>query len=95
MKTVNLIEKERIPALHFCKEDVLQDPGARSRRAYEINRATILGNAYRNKAAITFCTEQGELKRVETTVWANDDKFVLLKAGAFLPLQSIVKVENC
>ncbi|TXK28397.1 hypothetical protein FVR03_20875 [Pontibacter qinzhouensis] len=95
MKTANLIEKERISTLHFSKEDVLKDPNARSRRSYDINRATILGNAYRNKAAITFRTDEGELKTVETTVWANDDKFVMLKAGTFLPLKSIVKVENC
>ncbi|MFT2010586.1 hypothetical protein ACMA1I_18060 [Pontibacter sp. 13R65] len=95
MKTANLIEKERIPTLHFSKEDVLKDAMARSRRNYDINRATILGNAFRNKAAITFCTDQGEIKKVETTVWASDDKFVLLKAGTFLPLHSILKVENC
>ena len=95
METANLIEKENIAALQFSKEDVLQDPGARSRRYYDINRATILGNAFRNKTAIPFCTEQGEVKKVETTVWANDDRFVLLKAGTFLPLQSIMKVENC
>lgn len=81
--------------LQFGNEDVLKDPQARSRRRYDVNRASILGNAYRNKAIITFCTETGETKKVETTVWFYDDRFVLLKSGTFLPLKSILKVENC
>lgn len=81
--------------LHFGQEDVLKDPTARSIRSYEANRATILGNAYRNKAIITFRTHDGEVKQVETTVWFYDDKFVLLKSGTFLPLKSILKIENC
>ncbi|PVY41728.1 hypothetical protein [Pontibacter virosus] len=93
-KRASLIEKEHIPMLHFSHEDVLKDPTARSIRNYEANRATILGNAYRNKAIITFCTEDGDVKQVETTVWCYDDNFVLLKSGTFLPLKSILKIEN-
>ncbi|MCP2042060.1 hypothetical protein [Pontibacter sp. HSC-36F09] len=93
-KRASLIEKEHIPMLRFGQDDVLKDPAARSVRNYEANRATILGNAYRNKAIITFCTADGDVKRVETTVWCYDDKFVLLKSGTFLPLNSILKIEN-
>lgn len=80
--------------LHFGQEDVLKDPNARSIRYYEANRATILGNTYHNKSLITFCTEDGDVKQVETTVWCYDDKFVLLKSGMFLPLKSIIKIET-
>lgn len=80
--------------LHFGNDDVLKDPSARSRRYYDVNRAAILGNAYRNKARITFCTDAGEIKCVETTIWAYDDKFVLLKSGTFLPLKSIYQIDN-
>jgi hypothetical protein len=93
-KRVNQIEKEHIPMLRFGQEDVLQDPTARSLRSYEANRAAILGNAYHNKAIITFCTDDGDIKQVQTTVWFYDDKFVLLKSGMFLPLKSILKIEN-
>jgi hypothetical protein len=93
-KRASLIDKERIPMLHFSHEDVLKDPTARSIRHYEANRATILGNAYHNKATITFCTNDGDVKKVETTVWCYDDQFVLLKAGTFLPLKSILKIQN-
>lgn len=91
---IDLIDKEHIPSLKFGKEDVLQDANARSIRYYNLNRAAILGNAYRNKAAITFRTEKGDIKCVNTTVWTYDDRFVLLKSGTFLPLKSILKVEN-
>ena len=95
MNTVRPIEKERIPYLKFGKTDVLQDPNDRSTRYYHVNRASILGNAYHNKVAITFQTEQGEMRKVETTIWAFDDRFVLLKSGSYLPLRSILKIENC
>lgn len=94
-KRVVMIDKETIPMLRFGQEDVLKDPTARSRRYYDINRAAILGNAYQNKASITFCTDKGDVKCVETTVWAYDDKFVLLKYGTFIPLKSILQIDHC
>jgi len=97
MKTLNtsvsLIEKEDIPGLHFLKDDVLEDPGERLKRRWELNRAARLGNTYHGKVEITFRTADGTDKRVETTVWTVDDKFVTLKAGCAIPLRAIVDVE--
>lgn len=92
-KPAPMIEKEEIPGLHFRPEDVLSDPGERLKRRWELNRAATLGNAYRGKVEITFRTAEGEDKRVETTVWTADDKFITLKAGCSIPLGAIVNVE--
>jgi len=94
LKRANWIEKEHIPTLRFGSDDVLKDPSKRNRRSYEANRATILGNAFHNKARITFCTDKGDINCVETTVWAHDDQFLLLKSGAFLPMKCIYKIDN-
>lgn len=55
--------------------------------------AVRLGNAYKGKTAITFNTEEGE-RTVETTVWSLTDKFIQLKGGILIPLNTIVNVEN-
>lgn len=87
------IAKEQIPGLRFRSEDVLTDPAKRLKRLWELNRAATLGNAYRGKVEITFRTAEGEDKRVETTVWTADDRYITLKAGCSIPLESIVNVE--
>jgi len=90
---IPLVEKEMIPNFHFSRNDVLDSTEARKRRMWNLNRATILGNGYRGKVEITFKTAEGELKRVDTTVWAVDDKYMTLKGGCCIPISSIVNVE--
>lgn len=90
---IPIIEKEVIPFLHFTHHDVLESTEARKRRMWDLNRATMLGNVYRGKVEITFRTAEGELKRVDTTVWAVDDKYMTLKGGCFIPIASIVGIE--
>lgn len=92
-KNSSLIEKEVIPSLHFSKDDVLTEPQEQRKRLWDINRAMTLGNGYHGKVAITFKTAEGELKRVDTTVWAFDQDFITLKAGCSIPLRSIVGIE--
>ncbi|MDX5420937.1 MAG: hypothetical protein LPK14_01685 [Hymenobacteraceae bacterium] len=94
--TVNpipMIEKEQIPSFHFGHEDVLADADARKKRIRDLNRATSLGNTYQGKVEITFQTADGEQKRVATTVWAVDDRFMTLKAGCSIPITSIANIE--
>ncbi|QCR20948.1 hypothetical protein [Pontibacter sp. SGAir0037] len=88
-----LVEKEVIPSLHFNSEEVLTDPVARSKRMNDLSRATTLGNSYHGKVEITFQTADGERKRVATTIWTVEDKFITLKAGSSIPINAIVGVE--
>lgn len=90
---IPMVEKEMIPFFHFNQYDVLENTEARKKRMWDLNRASMLGNGYRGKVEITFKTAEGELKRVDTTVWAVDDKYMTLKAGCFIPINSIVGVE--
>ncbi|MCC9167177.1 hypothetical protein [Pontibacter harenae] len=88
-----LVEKEQIPFLQFGHEDVLTDADARKKRVWNLNRASTLGNAYHGKVEITFRTADGEDKRVATTVWTVDEKFITLKAGCSIPISAIVAIE--
>jgi hypothetical protein len=88
-----LIQKETIPSLHFKREDVLTDPEDKKRRQYDLHRATLLGNAYHGKVDIFFMTNDGEQKRVNTTIWDYDKEYVILKSGSSLPIRAINGIE--
>ena len=90
---IPLVEKEEIPSFNFNKHDVLTDPEARKKRMWDLNRATSLGNVYHGKVEITFQTAEGDQKRVDTTVWAVDEKSITLKAGCSIPITSILGIE--
>lgn len=93
LNTIPMVEKEQIPAFNFGKEDVLTTPEARKKRMWDLNRATSLGNVYQGKVEITFQTADGDQMRVDTTVWAVDEKYMTLKAGCAIPVTSIVGIE--
>ncbi|MCJ8167600.1 hypothetical protein MKJ04_22345 [Pontibacter sp. E15-1] len=90
---IPLVEKEEIPSFHFTTDDVLSNPEARKKRMWDLNRAASLGNVYHGKVEITFQTATGERKRVDTTVWAVDERFMTLKAGCSIPIPSIIGIE--
>lgn len=87
------VEKEQISCFRFNRKDVLADPEARKKRLWDLNRATALGNVYHGKVEITFQTAEGVQKRVDTTVWAVDDKYLTLKGGCVIPISSIINIE--
>jgi hypothetical protein len=91
---VHLIDKEQIPALKFPHEDVVTDSLEKVKRLHDLKWAAILGNGYHGKVNILFKTEDGDLKKVETTIWAFDQDFVTLKSGTSIPLRSILSIEH-
>jgi len=52
----------------------------------------LMGNNFHSKVKIIFNTLEG-YKEVFTTVWATTEKFILLKGGLFIPIDSIAHVE--
>lgn len=90
---IPLVQKEQLASFEFAQEEVLKDLAARQKRQWDISRATSLGNAYQGKVEITFQTADGQKKRVDTTVWAMDDLFMILKAGRYIPIMAILGVE--
>ncbi len=89
----DLIQKEQVGSLHFAAADVLETVEDRRRRNHNIERACTLGNAHHGKVLMHFQTADGHAYRLETTVWACDDRFITLKAGASLPVRSVTSIE--
>jgi hypothetical protein len=87
-----MIPKETIHNYSFLKEDVLKTEESKKLRTKMLERATILGNAYKGKVKIFFKTFDSMTKTVETTVWSCADGFITLKGGEFLPVRAIEKV---
>lgn len=59
----------------------------------ELKYAVRLGNEFKGKTVITFETTQGP-RTVETTVWSVTDKYVGLKSGTNIPLESIIDIHH-
>ena len=57
----------------------------------ELAYAVRLGNEFKGKTTITFETTQGP-KSVETTVWSLSDKYLELKGGRLIQLDSIIDI---
>ena len=86
---IKTIEKESIESLSFKGEinfkqhkDLMQ----------QLNQAMRLGNGYHTKVSIYFHDSEGT-KRVETTIWAVGNKYVLLKGGIWIPIARIQEVK--
>ncbi|MDR0801938.1 MAG: hypothetical protein LBE77_05255 [Fluviicola sp.] len=94
MDTTNFvqIEKENVAALHFPKEEILEDADLISARRANIDRAISLGNLEHYKVKIYFADDGGK-KVVHTTIWAVTDVAIVLKQHVLIPINRIVKLE--
>ncbi|UYZ60429.1 hypothetical protein [Hymenobacter latericus] len=89
-QSAETVAKETIPTLRFPHEDVLPTVAEQKVRRFDAERACALGNNYHGKLDIYFQTEDGRVKRVQTTVWAVHENYITLKAGITIPLNAII-----
>jgi hypothetical protein len=81
------IAKEEIPLFKIIPAFVDNSEYWRTELAYAVR----LGNEFKGKTTITFETTQGP-KTVETTVWSLSDKYLQLKGGMLIQLNSIIDI---
>jgi hypothetical protein len=89
MNKPTLITKEELHSIAFGEQDVLRTEEERSDRRWQLNRAVILGNLYRNKVKLTFKNSAGYTQEVETTLWSVTEEYVVLKGGRYIPIKAI------
>ncbi|WP_276090553.1 hypothetical protein [Pedobacter sp. JY14-1] len=83
-----LIQKEAIEVSKIIPAD--QDHSRElSGKLYSAQR---LGNEFKSKADITFNTREG-VKTVNTTVWSVTEKYLQLKNGIHIPLNSLIDID--
>jgi len=83
-----LIEKEAIAEHKLIPAENNNVDGLRAK----LNDALRLGNEFKSKVSIAFNTVDGPL-RIETTVWSLTEKYIQIKSGVLIPLNSIISVE--
>ena len=83
-----LIAKESIELSQIIPADQNHTEELRSK----LNSAQRLGNEFKAKADITFNTKEGP-KTVNTTVWSVTEKYVQLKNGIHIPLNSLIDID--
>lgn len=88
---VAAIEKEKIAALKFPEEEVLNSADEKKQRLADLNKALSLGNLEHGKIQIIFEDTTG-IKKVDTTVWGLTDKRVILKQSIMIPIHRVHKV---
>ncbi len=88
-----MLAKEAVNPHMFARHDVLQDSKMRADRKSQIQKATALGNIYRHKVKIICQLADGRVGQLLTTIWQSDDKYVSLKGGRIIPVNSILRIE--
>jgi hypothetical protein len=88
-----MITKEQLHKVVFSTRDSLMDDLDKVKRKLSLDKSEKLGNNYKSKVKIYFTTEKDELLFVETTVWSVNLDNISLKAGATIPIHSIVNIE--
>ncbi|MFT4095112.1 MAG: hypothetical protein QM640_15880 [Niabella sp.] len=83
----HLIEKEEISKYHIIPAE--EDKGTYWKR--KLDYSVRLGNEFKGKTSITFNTTDGQ-RTVYTTVWSLTENYIQLKAGTFIPLNSVIDV---
>ena len=91
MRAIKEIEKESVSTLRFPNEEVLTSKEAKVNRTICLKRASVLGNIDHTKMKIIFKDNVG-VKKVNTTVWAHTEKYVVLKGFNLIPLNRILDV---
>jgi hypothetical protein len=86
------IEKENLKVCSFRKPTMRFTDFEIRERNQRLYLAMLMGNNYSSEARIVFNTLEG-YKEVLTTIWATTEKFILLKGGNTIPLESIAVVE--
>ncbi|MBK9274456.1 MAG: hypothetical protein IPM49_07950 [Flavobacteriales bacterium] len=87
-----VIAKEDLERLRFPQEAVLLTDAHRTELKKKVARAVQLGNGEHGKCRILFRDAEG-LKAVETTIWSADDRTLVLKYGATIPLGRVIDIE--
>jgi hypothetical protein len=93
MQLSTLINKEELSGMKFSEKEVLTDQHLKTQRMEKALKAVRLGNGYRGKVTITFMQDFGEIYKVETTVWACCENYLILKGGIAIPLSSILEID--
>lgn len=91
LHTITRIDKSQLASITFGK-NYNSEEGSLSVLRYNLQRALRLGNLYKNHVRIQFYNESGHYMETEATIWAVTEKYVMIKGGTVIPIDSIVDV---
>ncbi len=89
--SVTKVDKSQLTNFSFGKNEN-QEEGTRSLLRYNLQRALTLGNLYKSHVLILFYDENGNYMETEATVWAVSEKYIMIKGGTVIPIDSIIDV---
>ncbi len=92
VNTITRVDKSQLNSISFGRNLNLEK-GSRSVLRYNLQRALRLGNLYKSHVLIQFYNEDGHYMETEATIWAVSEKYIMIKGGMVIPIESIVDVK--
>ncbi len=86
------IDKSELKNYQFRKDEVLTSKEDIDQRWRDLNRGMSLGNLHKVPVGLVFESAEGELIKLEATIWAVTIKSILLKSGRLIPISCIHEV---
>ena len=88
----DFIKHEKISDLKFTRQEVLKEYQLIESRYNDLQKATKLGNIYKQKVIIIF-KDSESIKHTLATIWQADKNYLFLKGGVTIPVPNIYKIE--
>ena len=91
MSAARRVEQDDLFNMTFKNHETMFTQERIKCRDQKLYMAMLIGNHYQGCVRILFNTEDGE-SEIESRIWARTDKFIVLKGGTFIPINSVIDI---
>jgi hypothetical protein len=91
MGAARILQQEQLLTVAFKNDNNLYVQEQIKMKDQKLYMAMLMGNNYYNNVRIIFNTEEGE-SEIISRVWARTDKFIVLRGGVFIPINSVIDI---
>ena len=91
MGNAKKLDNDQILKIAFKNDNNMSVQEHINMKDQKLYMAMLMGNNYYNNVRIIFNTEEGE-SEIVSRIWARTDKFIVLRGGVFIPINSVVDI---
>ena len=91
MGAAKQINQSELMKVAFKNDDNMYVQEQIKMKDQKLYMAMLMGNNYYNNVRIIFNTEEGE-SEIVSRIWARTDKFIVLRGGVFIPINSVIDI---
>ena len=83
---------DNLQVLRFGQNDILLLPEEERKLKEKLARGLSLGNLFKSHVNIDFLNSEKRKMKIKATIWAVTEKYVVLKKGVTIPIDSVVDI---